>query len=237
MTKLNYLDDTYLFESSAILIELRENEKGKVIILDKTIFYPQGGGQPADHGEIISENAIFSVTDVRLNEDGTVWHFGKFKSGEFQKGDEVTLKIDKNRRILNTELHSAGHLLDCVVTKMRIENLKPTKGFHFPDGPYVEYDGTIENPVELIPELEKTINGLIKQDLKIEKNDLSPEEAREQGVWAPLGKPARIVGFAGFPTCGCGGTHVNSASEIGKVIIRKIKSKKGKTKIAYSIEK
>ena len=236
MTKLNYLNSTYIFESNAIFVELKENEKGKAVILDETIFYPQGGGQPADQGEIISANAIFLVTDVRLDEDGTVWHFGEFKNGVFQKGEKVTLKIDKDRRILNAKLHSAGHLLDCAVTKMGIENLKPTKGFHFPDGPYVEYEGTVENPAELVPELEKTINDLIAQDLEIEKIDLSPEEAKEQGVWAPLGKPARIVKFAGFPTCGCGGTHVNPASEIGKVIVRKIKSKKGKTKIAYSVE-
>ena len=119
---------------------------------------------------------------------------------------------------------------------MKLEDLKPTKGFHFSDGPYVEYEGIIENPAELIPELEKMINDLIAQDLKIEKADLTPEEAKEQGVWAPPGKLARVVNFEGFPSCGCGGTHVNSASEIGKVIVRKIKSKKGITKIAYSIE-
>ena len=235
MTKLNYLNDTYLFESEVVFVEVRENEKGKAVILNETIFYPQGGGQPADYGEIISTNAVFIVTDVRLDEDGTVWHFGEFKNGKFEKGEKITLKIDKNRRILNAKLHSAGHLLDCAVTKMGIENLKPTKGFHFPDGPYVEYDGIVENPAELIPELEKIINDLIRQDLKIEKIDLSPEKAKQQGVWAPPGKLARIVNFAGFPTCGCGGTHVNSASEIGKITIRRIKSKKGITKIAYSV--
>ena len=145
------------------------------------------------------------------------------------------MKIDQDKRILNAKLHSAGHLLDCAVTKLGIENLKPTKGFHFPDGPYVEYEGIVENPAELIPELEKTVNNLIAQDLKTEKTDLSPEEAEKQGVWAPPGKPARIVNFTGFSTCGCGGTHVNSASEIGKITIRKIKSKKGITKIAYSV--
>ena len=84
MTKLKYLDDTYLFESKAIFIETKEDEKRKVVILDETIFYPQGGGQPADHGEIVSKDTVFTVTDVRLDEDGTVWHFGEFKNGEFQ---------------------------------------------------------------------------------------------------------------------------------------------------------
>ncbi len=235
MTKLNYLDNTYLFESEAVFVEMKENEKGKAVILDETIFYPQGGGQPADKGEIISGDNIFIVSDVRLDETGTVWHFGEFKNGDFKQGDKVILKIDKDRRILNAKLHSAGHLLDCAVSKMRIENLKPTKGFHFPDGPYVEYDGTIENSAEIIPVVQKNIDELIAQDLKIERKDLSQEEAENKGVYAPAGKSARVVNFVGFSICGCGGTHVNSASEIGKIIIRKIKSSQGKTKIAYSV--
>lgn len=235
MTKLNYLDDTYIFESQAIFVEVRENEKGKAVILDETIFYPQGGGQPADKGEIIFGDNIFVVNDVRLDETGTVWHFGEFKNSEFKQGDKVILKIDKERRILNAKLHSAGHLLDCAVSKMGIENLKPTKGFHFPDGPYVEYDGTIENPAEIIPVLQKNIDELIEQNLQVERKDLSLEEAQAKGVWAPAGKSARVVNFAGFSICGCGGTHVNTASEIGKITIRKIKSNQGKTKIAYSV--
>jgi Ser-tRNA(Ala) deacylase AlaX len=236
MTKLNYLDNTYLFESEAIFVEIKENEKGKAIILDETIFYPQGGGQSADKGEIVLANNIFVISDVRLDETGTVWHFGEFKNGSFKQGDKVRLKIDKDKRILNAKLHSAGHLLDCAVTKMGIENLKPTKGFHFPDGPYVEYNGIIENPAEIIPILQKNIDELIAQNLQVEKKDLSTEEAQKMGIWAPIGKSARVVNFAGFPICGCGGTHVNSASEIGKIVIRKIKSNQGKTRIAYAIE-
>lgn len=235
MTKLNYLDDTYLFESEAIFVEIKENEKGNAIILDETIFYHQGGGQPADQGEIILGENIFIVSDVRLDENGIVWHFGEFKNGEFKQGDKVLLKINKDRRILNAKLHSAGYLLDCAVSKMEIKNLHPTKGFHFFDGPYVEYDGMIENPVEIISVLQKNVDNLIAQNLKVERKNLSPEEAQSKGIYIPTGKFARIINFMGFPICGCGGTHVNSASEIGKITIRKIKSNQGKTKIAYAV--
>lgn len=235
MTKLNYLDDTYLFEAEAIFIKVKENSIRKAVVLDETIFYPQGGGQPADKGEIISGDNIFAVSDVRLDETGTVWHFGEFKNGEFKQNDKVILKIDKDRRILNAKLHSAGHLLDCAVSKIQIENLKPTKGFHFPDGPYVEYDGTIENPAEIIPILQKNIDELIKQNLNVERKNLSPKEAQDNNICAPVGKSARVINFTGFSICGCGGTHVNTTSEIGKIIIRKIKSNQGKTKIAYTI--
>ena len=162
-------------------------------------------------------------------------HFGVFNKGSFQKGDAVSLSVEKDRRILHAKLHSAGHLLDCAVDELGLDGLVPTKGFHFPAGPYVEYEGIIENGADLIPALEKKINELVDSDLIVEDKSLTSAEAEEQGVWAPEGKSARVVNFHGFPYCGCGGTHVNSAKEIGSVIVRKIKSKKGKTRIAYAL--
>ena len=235
MTNLLYLNDTYLFETEAKFIGLRENEKGTAVILDQTIFYPQGGGQPADTGKIILESNEFTVTDVRLDAEGIVWHFGTFNSNLFNEGDEVALEIDKDKRLLNARLHSAGHLLDCAVSKLKLETLKPTKGFHFPQGPYVEYDGVVEDNQALIPILEKAINELIEENLHTASEELSPEEAKAQNIWAPQGKSARVVHFHGYEHCGCGGTHINEASEIGKVHIRKIKAKKGITRISYAI--
>lgn len=235
MTKLLYLNDTYLFKARAKFIVIKENDKGIAIILDQTIFYPQGGGQPADTGKIISGNSEFTVTDVRLDGEGFVWHFGTFNSEMFDEGEEVSLEIDKDKRILNARLHSAGHLLDCAVSKLKLQSLKPTKGFHFPQGPYVEYDGIVEDNQALIPVLESAINELIEENLTTATENLSPDEAKIQGIWAPPGKSARVVRFNGYEHCGCGGTHINEASEIGKIQIRKIKSKKGTTRISYAI--
>ena len=69
----------------------------------------------------------------------------------------------------------------------------------------------------------------------MEKIELSNEEAKKRGIWAPPGKSARIVNFKGYKSSGCGGTHVKSTGEIGRVTIRKISSKKGKTRIAYLV--
>ncbi|PIR55254.1 hypothetical protein COU74_02530 [Candidatus Peregrinibacteria bacterium CG10_big_fil_rev_8_21_14_0_10_36_19] len=236
MTKLIYLEDTYLFESEAEVKEIKNTEKGLAIILDQTIFYPQGGGQPTDHGKITTENVVFNVADVRLDEDGVVYHFGNFQNGTIKPGEKVTLKVDKERRINNAKLHSAGHLIAEAVKKLEIPGIKPVKGFHFPEGPYVEYEGTLENPQEYIPEIEKTVNELVEEDIKVEKEELSTEEAEKKGVWAPTGKSARIVYFQGYEQRGCGGTHVKASGEIGKIEIRKISSKKGMTKISYIVE-
>lgn len=236
MTNLKYLDDTYLFTVEAEFQELRENERGQAVILDETIFYPQGGGQPADQGEITSTSAKFIVKDVRLDESGTVWHFGNFSLGEFKKDEKVKLEINKDRRLENARLHSAGHLIDCAIEQLKIEGLKPGKGFHFPEGPYVEYEGNIDNSNELMSALQSIVNDLVARDLVVEKNNLSQAEASRQGVWAPAGKSARIINFVGFSACGCGGTHVKSSAAIGKLLIRKIKSNNDKIRISYAIE-
>jgi len=235
MTKLKYLDNTYLYKYEVTFREIKKNKKGKAVILNETIFYPQGGGQPSDTGEIISGENTFFVNDVRLDESGEVNHFGDFRKGSFKMGDKVILKIDKDRRIFHARLHSAGHLLDSAVSKLKIENLQPIKGHHFKDGSHVEYNGTVSNPAEIIPALQKCIDELIEQDIKLEKKDITAEEVQTKGILAPLGKPARVVNFEGFAMCGCGGTHINTASEIGRIIIKKIKSRKGKTKISYYI--
>lgn len=235
MTKLKYLEDSDLFKSKAVFLGTKENEKGKAIVLDETIFYPQGGGQPADTGKIYSDNAFFDVTGTRLDEDGTVWHFGEFTKGEFKPGEEVILEIDQVKRALNTKLHSAGHLIDCAVTQLNLKSLKPTKGFHFPEGPYVEYEGIIDNPDELVPAIQKNLDELLTQNIPVEIEELSVDEAKSRGIWAPAGKSARIVSFKGFPSCGCGGTHVKSSLELGKIFIKKISSKKGRTRVSYEL--
>ena len=80
-TILLYLEDTYLFQETANIVESGKNENGKYIILDKTIFYPQGGGQPTDTGTIQNENAQFDVSMVRMDENGIVYHYGEYSMG------------------------------------------------------------------------------------------------------------------------------------------------------------
>lgn len=234
MTILEYLDDTYKFQSEAKVAEVKTTEKGLTVILDKTIFYPQGGGQPADRGRIYSEKALFVVSDVRMDETGLVYHFGTFENGNFEVGENVKLDIDEDRRKLDARLHSAGHLIDIAAAKAGFE-LKAVKGYHFPDGPYVEYEGTIENPTNYISVVEQAANALVSDNLNLEIKNYSPEEASVRGLFAPSGKSVRTVNFAGYEEVGCGGTHVKNSSEIGKITIRKISSKKGNTKIAYSL--
>jgi len=234
-TELLYFKDTYLFKTVANFVEMRENEKGRAVILDKTIFYPQGGGQPTDSGYIRSASAVFKVTFVGLDPDGIVWHFGEFEKGTFKDGEGVSLEIDKKKRELHARIHSGGHLIDCAVQDMGTE-VTLEKGFHFIDGPYVEGNGEVEDTEAFRLELEAKVNQLIGNQLIMRKEMFSEEDAKNKNISAPPGKSVRVVGFDGHESCGCGGTHVNNSGDIGHITIRKVTSKKGRTKISYTID-
>lgn len=234
MTGLDYLGDSYRFSAEAEVLEVKETERGLAVILDRTIFYPQGGGQPADRGEIRAEGVRFLVSDVRLDENGVVFHYGEFVNGRFGIGKKVELEIEEERRILNARLHSGGHLVDLAAMKAGF-GLKAVKGYHFLDGPYIEYEGVIENPMDFAGEIEKIANELVDSNLPLESHNYSAEEAVARGLKAPAGKSVRTVNFSGSAEVGCGGTHVRSSNEIGKIQIRKIVGKGGVTKIAYQI--
>jgi Ser-tRNA(Ala) deacylase AlaX len=229
MTHLLYLSDTYMFESSWIIREKWENEYGHYIILDQTIFYPQWGGQPSDTGMISSESGTFEVEMVRLDEHGTVYHYGVCRDGIFTPGESVTLEIDREKRILNARNHSAGHLIDIAMRNIWLSHMKLLKWYHFADGPYVEYSGNLHEPVEwVILRLQMEIDRLIEWDIKM-------IITYDMNVKSPEGKTPRYAHFEGYDGCGCGGTHVQSSGEIGKVTIRKIKIKDGNTRVSYSI--
>lgn len=235
-TTLKYLNDADLFGDKGKIIRIEQAKGRTTIILDETICYPQGGGQPADNGIISSENGIFTVSDVRMNEEGIVYHFGTFEKGTLQIGETVTIRIDEKRRILNAKLHSAAHLIDVAVEKIKLPIVAARKGYSFPDGPYVEYEGELTNPNEYIPILEAAVKELIALDIKVIVKYYSEEEAIVKGFSAPRGKTVRTISFEGYLEVGCGGTHVKSSKELGEIIIRKISSKKSITKICYQIK-
>ncbi len=239
-TRLLYMNDTYRFEERATVLEIKHDEEKKVIIiLDQTIFHPQGGGQPADTGIIQNDEAEFEVMDVRMK-DGIVLHHGTFKKGQFQPRDEVLLRIDEKKRLLHAKLHSAGHLIDVAIQEIGL-NLTPTKGYHFPQGAYVEYKNKIppEERERIRNLLEQKSNELISRgfDVKVEmvEYDKLEEACGFLPDYIPPGQLTRVVTVAGTLGIPCGGTHVNNIKELGTLKINKIKVRSGNTRIYYSL--
>ena len=244
-TKKLYLDDFTKDSCQARVINVfRENDRD-VVVLDQTIFYPQGGGQPCDWGTIQNNQTIFNVNDVRLI-DGIVKHFGIFSSAAFEIGQEVCCVLDKERRKLHSRLHSAGHVLDKALYELGL-NWLPGKSYHFPNGPYVEYSGSLHNVDidKLKNDIENLCNlwiadGMVVTSHAIDKKTVLANEQLIRRcaflVNLPENKPIYVIGYGDNFSSPCSGTHVTNVSEVGQIVIRKIKECDGIIRISYDIK-
>ena len=226
-TKLLYMEDMGTLSCDSLITDIQTVDGKHILILDQTVFYPQGGGQPYDTGTIKNSTIIFKVTEVRFT-DGAVHHIGVYESGEFQIGDSVVCVVDEERRVLNTRLHSAGHIIDMGLKKLGIPWV-PGKGYHFPNGPYVEYKGLLANfDLETLKgSLENVCNEIVQTNIE---THISFDDMTLQN-----GKPMRTVWYGDF-SIPCGGTHVTHLTAVGTIRIRKIKQEKQMIRIAYTVE-
>jgi len=239
-TKLLYLENMHDLEADAYVEHVDQQEGRTIVYLDQTILYPQGGGQPYDTGVIQNEDTKFIVEEVRFI-DGEVLHIGHFEgsSRSLMQGEDVHIVVDAERRKLNARLHSAGHLVDMAVSQFSPEWV-PAKGYHFPDSPYVEYEGQLDaqNQDELASRIEKLANGYIKQDLQVSCRFVERDElerlCRHVPANLPTNKPIRVVQFKNFAVP-CGGTHVKRLGDINVLSITKLKMKGGNVRVGYNI--
>ncbi len=234
MTLLTYLQDTYLFESSAQILGFWEDDIWRYIILDTTIFYPQWGWQPADTWEIIWDTFVLEVFQVKLQEDGVVYHYFLthfWKDLSEFIGNTVSLKIDSIKRLTNAKNHSAWHLIDIAFSELWLSSLQAGKWYHFPNGCYVEYIWSFEEDIDIFQKsLEEAIQALTHRDIPI-----IISETKKDWITVPIWKQARYVAFEWFSWCGCWWTHVTSSQEIWNISIRKVKYKNNVLRISYEV--
>lgn len=237
-TKLLYLEQMNQYTCEAQVVEVKDEDGKTVVILDQTIFYPQGGGQPYDTGTISNGSKKFMVEEVRFV-DGIVKHIGKFEGEAFKAGETVICSVDVERRELHTRLHSGGHLVDMGLKQLGI-TWRPGKGYHFPNGPYVEYAGSLKDvDVEkLKTDLENACNEIVQKSIETKVLFMPKEEMGSICAFVPdyipANKPARVVMYGDFGIP-CGGTHVSNLKDIGKISIRKIKQDGENIRVSYSI--
>eukprot|EP00563_Minutocellus_polymorphus_P017693 CAMPEP_0197717578 /NCGR_PEP_ID=MMETSP1434-20131217/2068_1 /TAXON_ID=265543 /ORGANISM="Minutocellus polymorphus, Strain CCMP3303" /LENGTH=274 /DNA_ID=CAMNT_0043302129 /DNA_START=116 /DNA_END=940 /DNA_ORIENTATION=+ len=224
--------------------------------IDRTSMHPQGGGQPTDVGIISSTTeggAKLKVEKVTIDrETGIVTHAGTLinvhgdeePAATFEVGSKVQVSVDADNRRLLSECHTAGHVVDSAMARCG-QNLPPTKGYHFMDGPYVEYRGKIppEERETLLGNLKASFQDLVQEDIDTTIQNLPKEKAEEvcNNIAQNFdfsdysSETVRVVSVANFP-CPCGGTHVKSTGELkerGWGIKGPIKSKKGVVRIRY----
>lgn len=233
-----YYEDTYRFCDKAVVTSLGKDEKGYFIVLDKTIFYPQGGGQPSDKGHLIYNEKKIPIHSVKMV-DKQIRHYTNMEYAEIVS-HPVILQIDQNSRMLHAKLHTGGHLISNVVERI-YQDCKAVKGHHFPGECYVEFIvKTNKTAPELdIALLDQKINELINENRQLEKTNVSTEQLAticpDLPYAIPQGESVRLIKIASFEYQPCGGTHINSLSELKGLKLVKYKIKDNKIKIYYTI--
>lgn len=203
-----YYSDTYLKEFTAVVIGCEQVKKGWEIILDRTAFYPEGGGQPCDTGTI---NTDIHVTDVQERGEEIIHLADK----PVEVGSTVSCRIDWDRRFDLMQQHSGEHLVSGFIhARYGYNNV----GFHMGSEMItVDLDGELD--AQALAEIERATNEYIWTNKKTEELHPSEDELKELDYRSKkeLTGDVRIIRFPGGDTCACCGTHVASTGEIGLV--------------------
>ncbi len=196
-----------------------------IVVLDRTPFYAEMGGQVADRGTITTESgAQFQVTDVQKNKGGKYMHYGKLAAGSLKLGEAVTAGIDGERRRAIGRAHSATHLLDAALKKVLGDHVHQAGSLVEPD--FLRFDFThfsAVGPKELA-EIEWTVNNAILEGYPVTTEVMSVDEAKKSGAVALFGEKygdtVRVVTMGDFSKELCGGTHLDNTAKAGPFRIR-----------------
>lgn len=219
MTEKLYDNDSHLKEFTATVIDSYEKADGYFTVLDKTAFFPEGGGQPSDTGYLDDVR----VYDVR-EQDGIIYHY---TTKQLEKGSKVTGKIDFDRRFDFMQQHTGEHIVSGIVNSLYGYN---NVGFHLNETEMtMDFDGMLTR--ENLLEIETLANEVIYRNAKI--NCYYPENLTDLQYRSKLDLQSgvRIVEIEECDRCACCAPHVKSASEVGIIKILDFAKNKGGIRI------
>lgn len=228
MTQLLYLDDSYLKRFTATVIEVVDDG----VILDRTAFYPGGGGQPHDTGKILFRNLESLVTSMKR--EGPI-HVIEGQLPEV--GEEITGIVDWERRYRIMRTHTAVHVISGVAYRDFGVSITGNQLYEGRARVDLSFDNLSRDLVERIIE---ESNSVINEDLKVKVYYLTREEFKQRPELMRVNSKLyekydriRVVEIEGFDAQADGGTHVRSLREIGKIVLEKYESKGRKNKRIY----
>ena len=191
-----------------------------IVVLDKTPFYAEMGGQVADHGDIRNDGCRFQVTDVQKNKGGKYMHYGKMTEGTLKVGDAVCAQIDPERRRAVMRAHTTTHLLDKALRTVLGDHVHQAGSLVEED--YLRFDFThfTAMTAEELGRVSQEVNNAILEGFAVEAKEMPIEEAKRTGAIAlfseKYGDVVRGVNVGGgYSVEFCGGTHLDNSAKAG----------------------
>ena len=191
-----------------------------IVVLDKTPFYAEMGGQVADHGVISADGVSFQVTDVQKNKGGKYMHTGKLTQGVLKVGDTVSASIDVKRRKAVMRAHSATHLLDKALRTVLGDHVHQAGSLVEEDRLRFDFTHFSALTAEELAKVSAMVNEAVLEGYDIHTDVLPIEEAKKKGAIALFGEKygdtVRVVDMgSGYSVEFCGGTHLDNTAKVG----------------------
>ncbi|MFC4356987.1 alanine--tRNA ligase [Halobium salinum] len=219
-TERLYYEDQERTEFEAVVLDVFEREDGYDVVLDQTMFYPEGGGQPADHGVIIADDVTAEVTDVQLHDD-VILHRTDEDPG---KGEFVRGQLDAERRRSLMRHHTATHLVGFAAREVLGDHVRQAGAQKGVDSSRFDVTHYERITREEVKEIERVANELVMDNIAVKQEWPDRHEAEEKHGFdlyqggIPPGEKIRLIQVA-EDVQACGGTHVRRTGDIGAVKI------------------
>jgi len=190
-----------------------------LVVLDKTPFYAEMGGQSADHGAILADGLLFRVTDVRRSKDGKILHYGVVEKGGLRLDQKVAASVDGERRRAIMRAHSATHLLHSALRKKLGNHVEQAGSLVEPDRLRFDFMHFAALTDEELRTVEAMVNDAILEGMAVKTSEMNREEAKKLGAMALFGEKygevVRVVSMGDFSLELCGGTHLDNTAKAG----------------------
>jgi alanyl-tRNA synthetase len=192
------------------------------VILDRTPFYAEGGGQLADGGLItLSNGAVIEIDDVQTPVPGISVHRGRVRSGSIESGSSVMATIDNERREAISRAHTATHMVHKAFREILGETATQAASENSPGRFRFDFPATGAVPDSVLNDVESRVNTLLLDNLEVSAEVMSQEEAKKLGAMALFGEKygdqVRVVSVGDWARELCGGTHVSRSGQLGIV--------------------
>ncbi|HOA18879.1 MAG TPA: alanine--tRNA ligase [Sedimentibacter sp.] len=228
---------------------INEGQSG-IIVLDKTPFYAEGGGQTGDSGEFTADEMLAKVTDTHKFNNGIYLHDTNLVKGSISVGDTITAKVNDDQRKNTAKNHTCTHILHKVLREILGDHVNQAGSYVSEDRLRFDYTHFEALDKKTLKEIEKRVNEAILSDHTVKTDILSMEEAKKSGAVALFDEKyeemVRVVSVGDFSKELCGGTHIDQTAKIGmfKIIsegsiasgIRRIEAITGRAAIDYMQE-
>ncbi|MGZ4153692.1 MAG: alanine--tRNA ligase [Actinomycetota bacterium] len=191
------------------------------IVLDRTPFYAEAGGQVGDHGYLRSPGGLIRVTDTQFGPGNTIVHRGVVQSGEVRQGEELHAEVDEVRREATARAHSATHIVHWTLRRVLGEHARQAGSLVAPGRLRFDFPHHAAVPRDLLEQAEELANMRVAQDAPVKIYETTFEEAKNQGAIALFGEKygdfVRVAEIGDYSVELCGGTHVVHTGNIALI--------------------